>query len=210
LAILATVDPTTLGTQVGTGSDFSTTYSLSGSGTTLVPGVKNYLEIVATNAFGAAGFLGDFTLSDTQFQFTNGTQTLLTNTTNWLGNLQGASWSQPTGTVENQGTNGDNTTVWYQLRTGGPGSAPNIDSTAEWIWPTDGFVALEGGGTHVCGDPSTEGEGTPPCTVDFLAEIDPTSSTATPLPGALPLFASGLAATGLLGWRRKRKVQATA
>jgi hypothetical protein len=29
--------------------------------------------------------------------------------------------------------------------------------------------------------------------------------TATPLPGALPLFATGLGALGLLVWRRKRK-----
>ena len=29
--------------------------------------------------------------------------------------------------------------------------------------------------------------------------------TATPLPAALPLFASGLSALGLFGWRRKRK-----
>ena len=28
---------------------------------------------------------------------------------------------------------------------------------------------------------------------------------ATPLPAALPLFATGLGALGLLGWRRKRK-----
>jgi hypothetical protein len=32
--------------------------------------------------------------------------------------------------------------------------------------------------------------------------IDP---VATPLPGALPLFASGLVGLGLLGWRRKKK-----
>ena len=32
----------------------------------------------------------------------------------------------------------------------------------------------------------------------------------TPLPAALPLFATGLGAMGLLGWRRKRKAQAAA
>ena len=33
---------------------------------------------------------------------------------------------------------------------------------------------------------------------------------ATPLPAALPLFATGLGALGLLGWRRKRKAAAAA
>jgi hypothetical protein len=33
--------------------------------------------------------------------------------------------------------------------------------------------------------------------------------SATPLPAALPLFATGLGGLGLLGWRRKRKAQAT-
>ena len=36
------------------------------------------------------------------------------------------------------------------------------------------------------------------------------ASAATPLPAALPLFATGLGALGLLGWRRKRKAQAIA
>jgi hypothetical protein len=31
------------------------------------------------------------------------------------------------------------------------------------------------------------------------------SPNPTPLPAALPLFATGLGAFGLLGWRRKRK-----
>ena len=34
---------------------------------------------------------------------------------------------------------------------------------------------------------------------------DDFSATPTPLPAALPLFATGIGAMGLLGWRRKRK-----
>ena len=34
------------------------------------------------------------------------------------------------------------------------------------------------------------------------------SDVETPLPAALPLFATGLGALGLLGWRRKKKAQA--
>jgi len=37
-----------------------------------------------------------------------------------------------------------------------------------------------------------------------------TSVSPTPLPAALPLFATGLGAMGLLGWRRKRKAAAIA
>jgi hypothetical protein len=36
------------------------------------------------------------------------------------------------------------------------------------------------------------------------------AAAATPLPAALPLFATGLGGLGLLGWRRKRKAQAVA
>ena len=37
-----------------------------------------------------------------------------------------------------------------------------------------------------------------------------TGAPATPLPAALPLFATGLGVLGLLGWRRKRRAQAVA
>lgn len=40
-------------------------------------------------------------------------------------------------------------------------------------------------------------------------ELDGAAVSATPLPAALPLFASGLGALGLFGWRRKRKAVAT-
>jgi hypothetical protein len=44
-----------------------------------------------------------------------------------------------------------------------------------------------------------------PALID-LKKDPPTA--VTPLPGALPLFATGLGALGLLGWRRKRKAAA--
>ena len=43
--------------------------------------------------------------------------------------------------------------------------------------------------------------------VDNFAAIEP---TATPIPAAFPLFATGLGGLGLLGWRRNRKTQAVA
>ena len=41
-------------------------------------------------------------------------------------------------------------------------------------------------------------------------EFDIAGVAQTPLPAALPLFATGLGAMGLFGWRRKRKAQAVA
>ncbi|MGB6342256.1 MAG: PEP-CTERM sorting domain-containing protein [Xanthobacteraceae bacterium] len=43
-------------------------------------------------------------------------------------------------------------------------------------------------------------------TTDFVIA----SVSATPLPATLPLFAGGLGAIGLLGWRKKRNAQAVA
>jgi hypothetical protein len=69
-----------VGTYVGSGADWGTTYTLSAS---LTPGVTNYLHVVATNWGGPSGLLGDFSLSDSGFAFANGTQTLLTTPTEW-------------------------------------------------------------------------------------------------------------------------------
>jgi hypothetical protein len=74
------------------------------------------------------------------------------------------------------------------------------------------------GGTGATIDPSTYIEpesGTCPAGVvnNSCGNTTFTGSLAissTPLPAALPLFATGLGALGLLGWRRKRKTQAVA
>jgi hypothetical protein len=42
-------------------------------------------------------------------------------------------------------------------------------------------------------------------TVSFSFLSESTSTSTTPLPTALPLFATGLGALGLLGWRSMRK-----
>ena len=41
---------------------------------------------------------------------------------------------------------------------------------------------------------------------DIVYDVVSGSATVTPLPGALPLFVTGLGALGLLGWRRKQKI----
>ena len=41
--------------------------------------------------------------------------------------------------------------------------------------------------------------------IDNVTFDQPLSTSATPLPATLPLFAGGLGAMGLFGWRRKRK-----
>jgi hypothetical protein len=50
----------------------------------------------------------------------------------------------------------------------------------------------------------------PPTSYDFTSGDATIVSSATPLPPALPLFAAGLGAIGLFGWRRKRKAAAIA
>jgi len=42
----------------------------------------------------------------------------------------------------------------------------------------------------------------------FVLSSPPAAWSETPLPAALPLFATGLGVLGLLAWRRKRKAQA--
>jgi hypothetical protein len=112
-------NPTVAGTQIGSGTDWSTTYSGSG---TLTPGVTNYLQVYGVNAGAEAGFIGQFTLSDTDFEFANGTQYVLSNATDWFVSATGYNAAPNVATDEGQNGVGP----WF--------TRPNIDTNARWIW----------------------------------------------------------------------------
>ena len=70
------------------------------------------------------------------------------------------------------------------------------------VGPNELVAQLDCSGCEVYDSPEPVGG------FQFATEVAGTG--ATPLPAALPLFASGLGALGLLGWRRKRKAAAIA
>jgi hypothetical protein len=100
--------------QWGTAQSFSTT---------LAPGTNYFLHIAATDLYGPpSAFLGSFGLTGTEFKFANGTQSLVSNATDWGVNASGFGSSYIT--PYSYGKNGM-----------GPwGTMGTIDSNAEWIW----------------------------------------------------------------------------
>jgi hypothetical protein len=81
-----------------------------------------------------------------------------------------------------------------------PTKHPDFSATGSAI--TFGFEAVAGGAGVLT---SITGVDNDPITVTFTPSV---LVSQTPLPGALPLFATGLGALGLLGWRRKKKAAA--
>jgi hypothetical protein len=182
----------TLGTLVASGNDWGTTFSIDP--TTLTPGVTYYLHIEAINYGGPGAVLGEFSLSDSDFYFANGSQTLLTDTTDWSGGFNDDNsdpnssqpWVTPTGAVTSFGENG----------VGPWGTRPGISGSADWIWPSD--PTSYGCGT---GGYPTNGD----CTVDISTTIYSTVSEV-PEPSTVSLFMVGglalLVARQRLGFTR--------
>jgi hypothetical protein len=185
-------NPAVLGTPVANsgGGTWTSTFNFS---TSLAPGQIYYLQIEAINEGSSGMFVGDFTLSNTDFEFSNGSQYLLTDTTHWSGVFNNTNsafapqpWVQPTGGVQYYDANGHvpATNPW--------GPRGGIDLSALFIWPNDG--QSNDGCFNLGGF----------CTVDLMTEILPLTS-ATPLPATLPLLATGLGVIGFIAKRRKRK-----
>jgi hypothetical protein len=171
---------TVLGTLVAEGNSWGTTFTFSNF--ILTPGQTYYLQVEAINYGGPGALIGQFDLSDTGFQFANGSQAILTDTTDWLAIYNDANsnpsaqqpWVTPTGSVYSVGTNG----------VGPWGARSGIDGNADWI------------------DASIEGlSDCLNCTVDFSTTIT-SNSSAAPEPGTFGLLGGAL--TGLLTLVRRR------
>jgi hypothetical protein len=137
--IYLSTDNSTAGTLLGSGTNWVMDYQ--GSSIELSPGQVYYIHVVAHNSAPSslgnpAGFLGDFSLNGTNFQFANGTQSLSTNTTEWQTSATG--WSAY-GSPTSFGANSNSSTVWNSYN-GGPISG--ISGSAQWIWTADGGASV--------------------------------------------------------------------
>ena len=123
IAFLST-DDTIAGTQFGAHNNWYTTYTDS---VELLLGTDYYLHIYAYDQGGAAGFLGEFSLSGTGHVFANNTTSLLTNIIDWSGNNTG--WGTAYISLSDYGADG--VSPWgYSYTTA-------IPDTARWIWAGD-------------------------------------------------------------------------
>eukprot|EP01037_Dinobryon_pediforme_P008913 gene8913-9001_t len=173
-------DDSVRGTLVATTTSWTSAASFSTA--VLTPGVTNYLHIEMINQGGPGGLIGSYTLSGGTATFANGTQTLITNTTDWRSIVQSATdgtvsqkpWVMPTDTPVVEGING--VAPW--------GLRGNISSTAPWINDPatgSGQGAQLNGGNY---------------TVDFSATINVDYHGATPDPLVATLVSDAKFATG--------------
>lgn len=113
-------DDSALGALIGSGNNWTSTYHYSFD---LTSNETNYLHVVAKDWGVVSGFVGDFSLSDSLFTFSNNSQSLVTNTTD--------GWKVYTDNFG--GTEGVITKGWYNW-----GTPANVDSSATWIWTNEG------------------------------------------------------------------------
>ncbi len=113
-------DDNVQGTLIGSGSNWTITNSFT---TALVPGNTYYLHVQAVDVGVIAAWIGQFNV-DSNFQFGNGTQQLLTNATDGLWRQSNTGWGSYTQTLTDAGANG--VAPWGT-------AASTISSQARWL-----------------------------------------------------------------------------
>lgn len=152
--------PTVQGTLIDSGTAYFNSFSFSGI--VLDPSTTYYLQLEVNNFSGPAGALGSFSLGDSTDIFSNGSQSLNTDTIDWNYSLTG--FGSTTGTPSNEGLN-DGTAIWPIVS--------GISSNANWIWDSNSTI-----------------DGAPTGQIEYFeTQIDP---NPVPEPGSLLLLSTGL------------------
>jgi len=121
-AAYISTDNSVQGTLVSAANNWYSTYNFSG--VNLTAGQNYFLHIFAYDQGGIAGFLGEFNLTGSDHVFSNGLNTLLTNTSDW--DVSTSGW----GSYQDASYLGYNGVGPWGTRTG-------VNSNADWIWSED-------------------------------------------------------------------------
>ena len=122
--IFLSTDDSVAGSSFGSGARWETTFTDT---TTLTAGVTNYLHLVATDVGGIAMLLGEFSLSDSDFEFANGTQSMLSGDAGLLVSKTGFGVDYLA--TSDLGANG----------TGPWGMMGGVDSSARYVWSANAY-----------------------------------------------------------------------
>ena len=181
-SLYISTDDGVIGDLVGTGSDWRTTSQFTSD---LTAGTTYFIHIVGQNlgnytSSNPAALIGSFSLSDTSYQFANGSSALDTNTTDWAAlNSSDGSWATPIGSPQSLGVNGG-PNIWTNNK---PGAEDNISLAANWIWSSTASSPF----------------------ALFSTEITSRSAvvSTTPLPSTWTMLLLGLVGFGIFGSLRR-------
>lgn len=176
----------TPGTPIGSGVNWQTPLTFASVGNLLSTSGTYYLHVRGLDYGYIAGFLGDFKITAGKATFQNGTQSLLTNTTDWTvrengfdGNLLPLTLSTQYGNPPQTGTGQNGSAPW--------GLVSTIDPAAQWIWTENGRPTAY-----------------PPNAPDQYRYFS-TKITVTPEPVSMVLFGLGIGVLGLSKFRSNKK-----
>ncbi|AMK78722.1 MULTISPECIES: PEP-CTERM sorting domain-containing protein [Methylomonas] len=161
------------GASILSGNNWGSTYSSVDS---LTSTSVSYLILKVTNQGGPGAALGTFTLSDSNYLFGNGANTISTGGTGW--SMYVDSLANAAAPIVAEGANG--ISPW--------GVHAGIDSNAQWVWY---YNSINTNGAGAWGDDHS--------TFYLVTSITP---AAVPLPSAVWLMGSAL--LGFLGLKRKQ------